>query len=330
MPRPEKRIEALVAEAGYRHDEPIVVGLQHRNNAPTFHAQGLTARRDTLSATTPVYAASLSKQMTAACVALLVQENALDLESALSHWLPELPSWADDLRLRQLLQHTAALPADRDIDAVMAGDANRTSESIIQALTRFPALPGRPGRNYAYSNAGYVCLAAAAARAAGQPIPDFARDRLFAPLSMSDTLFWAGPAPAPPGAAPLTPEHPAPLSLGDGGVWTTARDLLRWSQALNTDELGISALMHAPGRLNDGTPIDYAWGIGIRSHAGHRVYRHGGGWPGLRAMQARLPNLGWSIVFLAIADDTERRTALLDLLLDEVVTEGDRPESYRP
>ncbi|MER6000734.1 serine hydrolase domain-containing protein [Nonomuraea angiospora] len=317
----EKRIEAMVAEAGYRNDEPIVVGLQRRDNAPAFHVQGLTARRETLSATTPIYAASLSKQITAACVALLVQQGALDLESALSRWLPQLPSWADDIRVRQLLHHTAALPADRDIDAILDGD--RTSQGVIQALTRFPALPGRPGGDYAYSNAGYVCLAAAAARAAGQPIPHFARDRLFAPLSMSDTLFWAGPAPAPPGAAPLSPEHPAPLSLGDGGVWITAGDLLRWSQALNADELDLSALMHTPGRLDDGTPIDYAWGIGVRSHAGHRVYRHGGGWPGLRAMQARLPDLGWSIVFLAIADDTERRAVLLNLLLDAVVAEGE-------
>ncbi|MEV4583102.1 serine hydrolase domain-containing protein [Nonomuraea jabiensis] len=315
-------MKAIVAEAGYRDDEPIVVGLQQHDNAPAFHAQGLTARSASLSATTPIYAASLSKQITAACVASLVQEGALDLESALSRWLPQLPAWADDIRVRQLLHHTAALPADRDIDAVLAGDADRTSEGVIRALARFPALRGRPGGDHAYSNAGYVCLAAASARAAGRPVPDLARERLFAPLSMDDTFYWAGPAPAPPGAAPLTPEHPAPLSLGDGGVWTTAGDLLRWSQALNADELGISPLMHTPGRLDDGRPIDYAWGIGIRSHAGHRVYRHGGGWPGLRAMQARLPDLGWSIVFVAIADDTERRAVLLDLLLDEVVAAG--------
>ncbi len=40
--------------------------------------------------------------------------------------------------------------------------------------------------------------------------------------------------------------HPAPLSLGDGGVWSTARDLLRRGQALDADELGISALMETP------------------------------------------------------------------------------------
>lgn len=159
-------------------------------------------------------------------------------------------------------------------------------------------------------------------RAAGQPLPQFAQRQLFAPLAMVDTCYWRGPDPTPPGAAPLAFPHPAPLSLGDGGVWTTASDLLRWSQALNADELGISTLMQTPGCLDDGTPIDYAWGIGVRSHAGHRVYRHGGGWPGLRAAQARIPDLDLSMVLIAVADDTERRVDLLNSLLDEVTKPG--------
>jgi hypothetical protein len=56
--------------------------------------------------------------------------------------------------------------------------------------------------------------------------------------------------------------------------------------------------------------------MGVRSHAGHRCYRHGGGWPGLRALLARSPGLGLSLVTLALADDTERRVPLADSLLD--------------
>ncbi|GAA3664188.1 hypothetical protein GCM10022224_030240 [Nonomuraea antimicrobica] len=75
-------------------------------------------------------------------------------------------------------------------------------------------------------------------------------------------------------------------------------------QTLNADELGISALIQTSGRLDDGTPIDYAWGIGVRSHAGYRVYRHGEGWQGLRALHARIPDLDLSMVLIAIADHT--------------------------
>ncbi|MER6579126.1 serine hydrolase domain-containing protein [Nonomuraea sp. NPDC001023] len=289
---------------------------------PVLLAQGLTLNGGPLGATTLAYMASLSKQMTAACAAQLAQQGELDMESALSRWLPQLPAWADAVRLRHLVHHTAGMPADAKIEALMGRDADRTTEGVIQALARFPVLDREPGAAHAYSNAGYVCLAAAVERALGQPLPDFARSQLFAPLAMVNTRYWTGPDPAPPGAAPLVSSHPAPLSVGDGGVWSTATDLLRWGQALNAGELGISALIQTPGHLDDGTPIDYAWGIGVRSHAGYRVYRHGGGWLGLRALHARVPDLDLSMVLIAIADHTEHRVALLNSLLDEMTSRG--------
>lgn len=129
----------------------------------------------------------------------------------------------------------------------------------------------------------------------------------------------------PPWNAPRTgrcPRLPAPLSLGDGGLWSTADDLLRWNEAMNTDALTIAAVLQRPGRLDDGTLLDYAWGVGVRTRAGHRVYRHGGGWPGLRLLLARVPDLGVGIVIIAPGDDTERRGVLDDALLDMVTGTG--------
>ncbi|MEU8144018.1 serine hydrolase domain-containing protein [Nonomuraea sp. NPDC048901] len=319
MSQTHQRMTTLVSEAGYRSDEPIVVGMRQGGAPPVLLAQGLSVTAATLA-----YAASLSKQMTAACVALLAQDGVLDMESTLSRWLPQLPAWAGTIRLRHLVHHTAALPPDSEIDAIISGDADRTSPGIIQALAQFPDLDHRPGTEHRYSNAGYVCLAAVVERAADTPLPDFAERHLFVPLAMAGTRYWPGPDPTPPGAAPLARLHPAPLSLGDGGVWTTLSDLLRWGHALNADELGISELMQTPGRLDDGTPIDYAWGIGVRSHAGHRVYRHGGGWTGLRALHARVPDLDLSLALLALNDHTERRVPLLNGLLDAVTNPSSR------
>ncbi|MFF0769806.1 serine hydrolase domain-containing protein [Nonomuraea wenchangensis] len=316
---------ALLFEAGYRSDEPLAVGLQRRGVPPSSLVRGLTATGEPVTATTLAYAASLSKQMTAACAALLAQQGALDVESPLSYWLPQLPAWAGTVRLRHLIHHTAGLPADHKIDAIISGDPDRTSSGIIRALTQFPALDYPPGTAHVYSNAGYVCLAAAVERAADLPLPDFAQRHLFVPLAMPDTRYWAGPDPAPPGAAPLARPHPAPLSSGDGGVWTTLNDLLCWGQALNADELGISAFLQTPGHLDDGTPLDYAWGIGVRSHGGYRVYRHGGGWTGLRALHARVPELDLSLAVIAINDHTERRVPVINGLLDEVTDSACRP-----
>lgn len=312
-----ERLRTLIAGAGYGSREPVIAGVDGQGRLPVFAAQGMTGAGQPAGPDTLAYAASLSKQITAGCAALLVSEGVLDMEDTIARWLPGLPAWAATVRLRHLLHHTAAMP-DAQVDDIVGGDADRTTAAVLSALAQVPALSGRPGTAYAYSGAGYVCLAAAVQRAAGQPLPEFAAQRIFIPLGMSGTCFWPGPAPAPPGAAPLPAARPAPLSLGDGGVWSTARDLLRWSQALNADELGISLLMQTPGGLDDGTPVGYAWGMGVRSHAGYRVYRHGGGWPGLRALLARIPDLNQSLVIIALADDSERRTGLAAGMLDLV------------
>jgi CubicO group peptidase (beta-lactamase class C family) len=137
---------------------------------------------------------------------------------------------------------------------------------------------------------------------------------------MSDTRFWTGPAPYPPGAAPLDPSYPAPLSLGDGGVWSTARDLLRWNRSLLADDLGVSELMHTPGRLEDGRPLDYAWGVGVRSHDGHRIYQHGGSWPGVTAQLVGIPEKDASLVVVALDDDSERAANLANLMIDRLLS----------
>jgi CubicO group peptidase (beta-lactamase class C family) len=307
----------LVAAAGYGSQEPVIVAVHRQGHSPVFVAQGVTGAGEPLSAATVTYTASLSKQITAACAAVLVREEALDMEATLAHWLPELPAWAGGVRLRHLVYHTAALP-DHEVDAIVSSSADRTTPAVLSALAQIPALGDRPGTTYRYSGAGYICLATVVERATGQPLPIFAENRVFTTLAMNSTCYWPGPSPAPPGGAALGAPHPAPLSLGDGGVWSTAGDLLRWGQALNADELSISPLIQTPGSLDDGTPLDYAWGMGIRSHAGYRVYRHGGGWPSVRALLARVPVLNVSLVIIALADNSERRVDLAASMLDLV------------
>ncbi len=316
-----ERLTTVLAEAGYGSEEPLIVGLNHQGRGPVFVAHGATRTGEPLNSATVTYVASLAKQMTAACVALLVRDAVMDIEDPLAQWLPELPAWAASVRVRHLLWHTAALP-DQQVETILGSTADRTTPAVLSALRQIPVLASPPGVAYSYSGAGYICLAVAVERAAAKLLPAFAESRIFAPLAMNSTRYWPGPAPTPPGAAPFAVPHPAPLSLGDGGVWSTASDLLRWGQALNADELGVCRLMETPGRLDDGTPLDYAWGMGVRSFRGYRVYRHGGGWPSLRALLARVPDLNSSLVIFALADYSERRVDLASGILDLVTATG--------
>jgi len=305
--------------AGYTRDDPLVIAIGRAGRRPAHLARGCFPAgtsgvvacstepgRGGPTTGTQIYVASLAKQVVAACAALLVRDRMLDVEASVGQWVP-----TGDVRVRHLIHHTSGLP----MELPLTGD--RTSDGILAAIDglEFPA-----GTRWSYSNAGYVVLAEVVSRTAGMPLADFARWRIFEPLGMADTRFWTGPGAGPPGAAPLDPAHPAPLSIGDGGLWSTAADLLRWADGLNTDRLGVTELVQTPGTLDDGTPLDYAWGMGVRTRLGRQAYQHGGSWADLRAMLVRVPEEGLDLVVLALADRTERRTALIDRLLQVLLS----------
>lgn len=200
-------ITDLIEQAGYAGSDPIVVGVRRGDAPPTY------ATRGPMTAGTVVYTASLSKLITAACAALLVRRGRLDTESRLARWLPELPAWSADVRVRHLIHHTGGLP---DVEEFEAG-RDRTTAGVLDVLRRHDRLSAEPGTAFRYSNAGYVCLAVVVERTAGRPLPDFAREHVFAPLGMAATYYWSGPESHPRLATPLAPSAPRPLSLGDGG-----------------------------------------------------------------------------------------------------------------
>ena len=313
----QDRVAALTRAAGYGPEDPYVVGVERHDAPPVFVAGGRSRTGEPLGPASVVYAASLAKQVTATCAALLVREGRLDLEDPLARWLPELPAWAADVRLRQLPSHTSGLPEVATFEELDEAGLDRTTAVVLDALVRAGGLASAPGTEHRYSNVGYVCLTVVLQRVTGRALADLAQERLFSPLGMASTGFWSGPAAHPPGAAPLDPAFPAPLSVGDGGLWSSAVDLLRWDLALDRDTLGVSALVQTPGHLDDGTPLDYAWGVGVREHRGRRVHRHGGRWAGLCAQLVRLDGQG-GLVVLALDDDEDRTTALADALLTEL------------
>lgn len=309
----------LVSAAGYGPDEQVVLGLDDGEITTV-------ATHESFGPHTVAYTASVSKQVTGACLALLVRRGALALDDPLIRWLPELPAWATRIRLRHLLVHSGGLPSQEQAwQAIRAtGQVDWTTPGVLAMLGTVARVEA-PGQIHGYCNLGYVCLAEAAARAAGGPLPVFARRELFAPLGMDATVLWPGPDPAPPGARAL-PDGPAPLTLGDGGMWSTVHDLLRWNRAMHSDALGVAAVLHTAGRLEDGTSVPYAMGVGLRTYRGHPLHSHGGAWPGLTAKLVRVPATGRSLAALALADGVERMVSLTDALTDLLVN----PTGARP
>jgi CubicO group peptidase (beta-lactamase class C family) len=175
-----------------------------------------------------------------------------------------------EITFEDLLTMSCCLECD-DGNAFSAGNEERmylvedwaqfALDLPIRGIPRRPHQPpgsSPPGRSFSYCTAGVVLLGIALERAVGEPLPDFARKALFAPLGI-DRAEW-----------PSTP-------LGET---STAGGLLLTSPALV--ELGRLVLGHNPGlvpaewlavstraqtRIDAQTDYGYLWWL--RSFAGH-------------------------------------------------------------
>ena len=126
---------------------------------------------------------SISKQFTAAAILLLQEQGKLSLDDKVSKFFPDLTR-AGEVTIRQLLSHTSGYQDYWPQDYVMPMMLQPvTSQKILDAWARKP-LDFEPGAKWQYSNTNYVIAGAVVEKASGQPLLQFLRERVFAPLGM--------------------------------------------------------------------------------------------------------------------------------------------------
>ena len=249
------------------------------------------------------YVGSVSKQFTAAAVALLAQEGRIGLDDDVRRWFPELPDYGRPITIRQLIHHTSGL---RDIYTLMelAGlrleDVFPDSEAMaLIARQREPNFP--PGTDYLYSNSGYFLLGQLVRRVTGQSLREYAAARIFQPLGMSSTHFHDQPwtvvrdraVSYQPDGSGFRISYLANFDkAGAGGLYTTLADLAKWDANFYRPEVGGEALLKTlltRGVLANGVMLDYAFGLTLGRLLGRPIVRHGGAMMGFRADLLRFP-----------------------------------------
>ena len=219
----QARLERMrVVMAGYveRGEVPGLVTLISRRGETHVEAIGAQAlggapmRRDTI-----FRISSMTKPIAAVAALILVEECKLRLDDPVDRWLPELADCRVLRRLDGPLDQT--VPAVRPITVrdlltlrmgfgfVMGSAEEYPILAAVEALglgmgppkpatphdpdewlRRFATLPlmHQPGERWMYG-LGLTILGLLIARASGQPLETFLRERIFAPLGMADTGF---------------------------------------------------------------------------------------------------------------------------------------------
>lgn len=242
------------------------------------------AAHQAATATTRFAIGSLTKQLTAAAIALLVGEGKVSRDDALSKYVPSLPN-ARQITLRMLLDQTSGLhnyPMTTEHDWPLEGPIDLKR---IVAILSTDKPDFAPGARWEYSNANYAALAAVVEKASGMPYGAFLQTRIFAPLHMNASGF--GYAAQRSGGIAVGYENGKPekgtLSLdlysGAGGAISSAHDFALWDSALLRGTLLPASYLDTVWR--DGVATDdpstrYANGWVLAHLAGHRQMWHNG------------------------------------------------------
>jgi CubicO group peptidase (beta-lactamase class C family) len=258
---------------------------------------------------TPFIMGSVSKQFTAAAIALLVQDGRIRLDDDVRKYVPELPDYGKRITIDQLVHHTSGL---RDfwslVDASgMRPDDGYTVADVVKLASRQRHLNFDPGAEYNYSNTGYVVLGVVVQRASGKSLREFAAERIFQPLGMTVSHFHDDHTqPVHGRAIAYSPTNGGGWRInvwnndivGQGGLMTTLEELQKWDENFYTGTVGGRTLLTRQlerGVLNDGKQIAYAFGLEIGEYRGLPMVEHSGSTGGYRTDIARFPEQHTSV-----------------------------------
>lgn len=222
--------------------------------------------------------ASVSKQFTGVAILLLEQDGLLSLDDPLSLYVPGLGSDSDRITISALLHHTTGIA---DYTSLMDAELDEptTQEDAIAAIAALPRLAGTSA--FSYSNSNYVLLAEIVEAASGIPLAEFLEQRVFGPLELDMRLepLYSAPGVAV-GHEAGEPVAAAWTQIGDGSLYTTPSELVRWADNYRTGTVGGEALLEAQlaGAVDTGYGSAYGAGIEV---AADGALSHLGGWAGV-------------------------------------------------
>lgn len=287
---------------------------------------------------TVFHIASVSKQFTAFSIAMLADQGKLSVDDDVRKYIPELPDFGQKITIRQLIHHTSGLRDQWNLLA-LAGwrlDDVITKNQVLRIMSKQKDLNFKPGDEFSYCNTGYTLAAEIVSRISGKSFDEWTQENIFKPLGMTNTLFYEDHDRIVKNRAYSYNDFGGELkksvlsysTAGATSLFTTAEDLVKWSNNFRTMKVGnpkIMALMEERGILNKGDTTGYAFGQDLGKHRGLKTAAHGGADAGYRSFLLRFPDQQYTIVVLSnIGSFNTGRVAyqladiyLKDLLKDE-------------
>ena len=257
---------------------------------------------------TAFHIASTSKTFTSIAILQLVQAQQLSLNDTLQKFFPGLPY--PGITVKMLLSHRSGLPNYLYFISEKKWGARGFvhNEDVLETLfTEKPPRQAQPNRRFQYCNTNYVLLALILEKVSGQSYPDYLRTHFFTPLQMNHSFVYTTRDslrvfPSFKHTGSLWADDIFEGTYGDKNIYSTPRDLLKWDQALYTENLVNKALLDSAFTpYSQERPSIHNYGLGFRMlnfPNGKNVIYHFGRWHGFNAAFARMVDEKATVIVL--------------------------------
>ncbi len=308
-----KKIDELVNVENKKKGGALAVAITHGNKTiyQRYIGQASIEHAVAVEPNTTFYLASVSKQFTAFCIALLEKAGKLCVKDKVGQYLDYFPTEYSNITIEHLIHHTSGL-RDEFVLYHLAGknsDFDHRHIDLVRKLTqRQQALNFTPGEYYLYSNTGYNLLAEIVGVVSGKSLKEYAEENVFAPLKMKDTFFYDDITEIIPdramgytyneGSHQWIRDDLNDTVVGGSGLHSTVNDLCRWIRAFYSPSIVqdlLPQLSRTPD-LTNGNRNNYAYGLIISQREGQTIIQHGGSYTGFKSHVCILPDAKLGIV----------------------------------
>jgi len=254
--------------------------------------------------------ASVTKQFTAMCIMLLVEEGKIFYENTLKEIFEDFPDYGNSITIRHLLQHTSGLVDYEDLIADTV-TVQVLDNDVLNMMKQQDTTYFTPGSKYRYSNSGYALLAMIIEKISGETFAKFLEKNIFRPLNMTNTVAFENGISTVKNRSfgyvfddnnfIFKDQSVTSAVLGDGGIYSSVNDLYKWDQALYGEKLVSKNALNESftnGKLNDGKSIDYGFGWHLKENNGLKCVYHTGSSCGFRNIIQRFPGKRFTIIIL--------------------------------
>lgn len=292
--------------------------------------------------------ASIAKQFTATCIALLEEQGKLSKEDNIKKYYPEF-QFPGNIRIKNLLDHTSGI-REGYVLAVLSGKVNlkgqvpqryHTKEYLLKVLSKEKDLNFKTGEELVYTNINYILLGDIIEKVSGMKLTQFADSAIFKPLEMNNTFFNDDKKIGTQGYLFTGKKFRRKTAkggiVGDHNLISTIDDLILWSNNFYKNRLGkkdpkFYDKLYASSKLNNNEDTGYGYGVFTSDYKGFKQIYHGGDNGIHTSIMLRIPEKKLVVICLANSsgynDTREKAYKIVDIFLPDLNEKLTPPKNF--